>query len=219
MGFLDWFRRPPPIDDRPALVEFLDSRAAFLTQKGIFDFSRAAAGPSFSSLIKEAAFAAAVDEARWKSYPLVLSCVVEMVDGVLRPLAQGAMPLAEALQASAFEIIDRYPVPKPIEPAAWAEARAALGLRIIHIALHPPKRVKDIPLQIAPQFYDNLPIHQRSARKRQRDRDKQPAHQSDQHARGIRRSRKRRSAGEGAWGRGRRRFGPPRRIGATWSTG
>lgn len=103
----------------------------------------------------------AVDEARWKSYPLALSCVVEMADGVLRPLAGGAMPLAEALQAAAFEIIDRYAVPKPIEPAAWAEARAALGLRIIHIALHPPKRVKDIPLQIAPQFYDNLPIHPR----------------------------------------------------------
>ena len=161
MGFFDWFRRPPPIDNRAALVEFLDSRASFLTQKGIFDFSRAAAGPSFSSLIKEPAFAAAVDEARWKSYPLSLSCVVEMVDGTLRPLATGAMPLAEALQAVAFEIIDRYPVPKPIEPAAWTEARAALGLRIIHIALHPPKRVKDIPLQIAPQFYDNLPIHER----------------------------------------------------------
>lgn len=161
MGFLDWFRRSPPIDDRSGLVEYLDSRAAFLTQKGIFDFSRAAAGPSFSMLIKEATFAAAVDEARWKSYPLTLSCVVEMVDGVLRPLAKGAMPLAEALQAAAFEIIDRYPVPKPIEPAAWAEARNSLGLRIIHVALHPPKHVKDIPLQIAPQFYDNLPIHQR----------------------------------------------------------
>ena len=161
MGFLDWFRRPPPIDDHPALVEFLDSHAAFLTQKGIFDFSRAVSGPSFSSLVREEGFMAAVDEARWKSYPLTLSCVVEMVDGVLRPLAEGAMPLAEALQAAAFEIIDRYPVPKPIEPTAWAEARAALGLRIIHVALHPPKRVKDIPLQIAPQFYDNLPIHQR----------------------------------------------------------
>ena len=161
MGFLDWFRGSPPINDRAALVEYLDSRASFLTQKGIFDFSRAAAGPSFSQLIKEPEFAEAVDEARWKSYPLTLSCVVEMVDGVLRPLAKGAMPLAEALQAAAFEIIDRYPAPKVIEATAWTEARTALGLRIIHIALHPPKHVKDIPLQIAPQFYDNLPIHER----------------------------------------------------------
>jgi hypothetical protein len=161
MGILDWFKRPPPIDDRPALLEFIDSRAAFLTQKGIFDFSRAAAGPSFSQLIKEPAFAEAVDEARWKSYPLTLFCVVEMADGVMRPMATGAMPLAEALQAAAFEIIDRYPTPKSIDPAAWAEARAALGLRIIHVALHPPKYVKDIPLQIASQFHDNLPIHER----------------------------------------------------------
>ena len=161
MGFLDWFRGSAPINDRPALLEYLDSRASFLTQKGIFDFTRAAAGPSFSSLIKETAFAEAVDEARWKSYPLTLSCVVEMVHGVLRPLAKGAMPLAEALQTAAFEIIDRYPAPKAIEPAAWKESRDALGLRIIHIALHPPKHVKDIPLQIAPQFYDNLPIHER----------------------------------------------------------
>ena len=73
------------------------------------------------------------------------------------------MPLAEALQAAAFEIIDRYPVPEPIEPtASKRSACRTLGCGSSIIALHPPKHVKDIPLQIARwQFNDNLPIHER----------------------------------------------------------
>jgi hypothetical protein len=161
MGFLDWFRRPPRIDDRAGLTDYLDSRAAFVVQKGIFDFSRGAAGPHFSQLIKEPAYVEAVDEARWNSYPLALSAVVEMVHGVLLPAATGAMPLAEALQGVAFAIVDRYPVPQAIGAEAWAAARAELGRRVIHIALHPPKAVKDIVLPIADQFFANLPIHQR----------------------------------------------------------
>ncbi len=160
MGFFDWFRSPPPIADRPALIEHLDSRAAFIVQKGIFEFSRAAAGMMFISLLKERAFADAVDQARWKSYPLGLLMVTEMVHGVLRPAATGAMPLAEALQQAAFTVIDRYPVPKPLGAEAWAAARANLGRRVIHIALHPPKAVKDIPIPMADQFFLNLPIHE-----------------------------------------------------------
>jgi hypothetical protein len=161
MGIFDWFRRPPPIDDRPGLLEFLDTRAAFLAQKGIFDFARATTGPHFYGLIKEKAFAEAVDRARWKSYPLTLSTVVEMVDGTLRPSAMGPMPLAEALQGAALEIIDRYPVPAVVGPDAWSAARDELALRVIQIAMHPPKAVKDIPFPIADQFFRNLPIHER----------------------------------------------------------
>jgi hypothetical protein len=161
MGFLDWFRRAPPIDDRSSLLEFLDTRAAFLVQKGIFDFARATTGPHFYGLIREKAFAAAVDQARWKSYPLTLSIVVEMVDGALRPSAIGAMPLAEALRAAALDVIDRYPAPKAIGAEAWLAAREELALRVIQIALHPPKPVKDIPFPIADKFFANLPIHER----------------------------------------------------------
>jgi hypothetical protein len=161
MGLFDWFRSPPPIVDRPALVDYLDTRAAFIVQKGIFEFSRAAAGMMFSSLIKEQAFIDAMDQSRWKSYPLGLAIIAELVHGVLRPEAAGAMPLAEVLKVAAFEAIDRYPVPKPIGAEAWAEARDTLGQRVVHIALHPRKAVKDIPIPFADQFFANLPIHER----------------------------------------------------------
>jgi hypothetical protein len=164
MGFFDWFRRPPQINDRPGLLDFLDSRAAFLTQKGIFDFVRATSGPAFSGLIKERAFSEAVDRARWKSYPLSLAMVTEMVHGALRPAASGAAPLAEALQGAAFAVIDRYPVPQAIGADAWAAARAELGVRVIHIGLHARKAVKDIPAPVANEFFVNLPIHERLRR-------------------------------------------------------
>jgi hypothetical protein len=164
MGFLDWFRRPRPIDDRAGLIDYLDTRAAFLTQKGIFDFVRATSGPAFSGLIREAAFSQAVDRARWKSYPLSLAMVTEMVHGVLRPAATGAGPLAEALQTAVWAVIDRYPMPQPIGIAEWAAARAELGVRVLQIGLHPRKAVKDIPAPLAPQFFVNLPIHERLRR-------------------------------------------------------
>jgi hypothetical protein len=164
MGFLDWFRRPPPIDDRPGLIDFLDTRAAYLTQKGIFDYVRATSGPHFRGLIGEPAFATAVDKARWQSYPLSLSMVTEMVHGVLRPAASGAVPLAEALQAAALVVIDRYPIPQAIGAEAWASSREELRLRLLHIGLHARKAVKDIPAPFAQQFFINLPIHKQMRR-------------------------------------------------------
>jgi hypothetical protein len=41
MGFFDLFRRAEPIADRKAFMDFLDTQAAFLAQKGMFEYSRA----------------------------------------------------------------------------------------------------------------------------------------------------------------------------------
>jgi len=41
MGLLDFFRRPPPIRDVEALADFIDRNAAFVVQKGIYEYSRA----------------------------------------------------------------------------------------------------------------------------------------------------------------------------------
>jgi hypothetical protein len=160
MGIFDWFKRDGPIADRTALIDFIDTRAAYIVQKGIFEFAHACTGLSFASLMKEQPFVDAMDEARWRSYPLGLFVVTEMVDGVLRPLANGAMPLAEALRGAALAAFDRYPVPAKLGADFWMTAREALGQRVMGIALHPPKAVKDIPLAVANQFHANMPIHQ-----------------------------------------------------------
>jgi hypothetical protein len=159
MGLLDWFKRSPPIAHRAELVEFLDTRAAFLVQKSIYDFAHACTGMSFARLMQERPFVEALDEARWRSYPLGLSVIAETAHGVLRPVADGAMPLAEALREAAFDAFDRYPVPAMLDSETWAGERADLGQRVLGIALHAPKAVKDIPFAVSEQLYNNLPIH------------------------------------------------------------
>ena len=84
MGLLDFLRRKPPIRDAAAVGTFIDENAAFLVQKGIYEYSRARAGHYAKVLFKEPGFHAAVEVSRWTAYPLGLAMVAEMVEGVLR---------------------------------------------------------------------------------------------------------------------------------------
>lgn len=161
MGLLDWFKRPPPITTRAALVDFIDTRAAFLSQKSIWDYARGRSGPYFSMMVKEKAFLEGVERARWKNYPYGLSILAEMVHGVLLPFSGAAVPLARALREMALDAFDRYPAPAALGAELWSEARKELAARIDQIALHTPKLVKDIPVAFAQVFFDNMPIHER----------------------------------------------------------
>ena len=87
MGLFELFRRRPPIRDAQALAEFIDRQAAFLMQKGLYEYSRARAGPYAKVLFRESGFQTAVEESRWRAYPLGLAMVAEVVEGVLRPHA------------------------------------------------------------------------------------------------------------------------------------
>lgn len=160
MGLLDMFRRPPPIGDVGALEEFLDSHAAFLVQKCVFEYSRARAGVFWEKLFKEPDFKAAVDVARWNGFPIALANVVEMVEGALRPTARDAeTELLERLVAIAEAVIHRYPVPEGESADFWVTRIAWLRERLAGIQLTPPKPVKDIPLDTARRMFDLMPIH------------------------------------------------------------
>ncbi|WP_436642547.1 hypothetical protein [Microbaculum sp. FT89] len=160
MGLLDMFRRPPPIDDVGALEDFLDTHAAFLVQKCVFEYSRARAGIFWEKLFKEADFKAAVDVARWNGYPIALGNVVEMVEGPLRPAVVGAeAELLRRLIGLAEAVIHRYPVPEGEASDFWVVKTAWLRDRLAGIQLAPPKPVKDIPLDTARAMFDLMPIH------------------------------------------------------------
>ena len=161
MGIFDWFRRAPPIADREALMEFMDTRAAFLTQKNIFDFTHALSGPHYAKLINEENFKQAVNNARWSSYPLVLSVVAEMVHVALLPRVKSSQVLADSLSSAALEIFDRYPVPEILGNEKWKALREKLEQRLRGITLHPPKQIKDIPMPIAKAVYNNFPFDER----------------------------------------------------------
>ncbi len=162
MGFLDYFRGPGPIRNAEELAEFIDKQAAFVVQKGIYEYSRARAGHYAKVLFKEPDFQAACDVSRWRAYPIGLAMVAEVVEGVLRPLAVGEEGRQrEALVSLVLAIFDRYPVPAALGDNAWTELRAELERRLKLVGFHPTKWAKDVPEQFAQSYFDLLPIHEK----------------------------------------------------------
>jgi hypothetical protein len=162
MGFFDIFRRPAPIRDEKALADFIDRNAAFLVQRGIYEYARARAGVYAKILFTEKAFLDAMEVARWQAYPLGLAMIAEMVDGVLHAEAgEGRRARLDELAALVLGVFDRYPAPKSLGAAEWAEARAELARQLARIGLHPPKAAKDIPEPFAERYFALMPIHER----------------------------------------------------------
>ena len=161
MGLLDIFRSRPPIRDHAELAQFIDENAAFLVQKGIYEYARARAGHYAKVLFKESLFAEAVERSRWTAYPLGLAMVGELVEGVLRPLAADAdrAQQLETLRGLVLSVFDRYPIPAVLGAASWSQMRIDLERRLQLIGLHPPKRAFEIPEPFARAYFDLMPIH------------------------------------------------------------
>lgn len=164
MALLGFFRRTPPIRTLKDLADFIDEQAAFLMQKGIFEYSRARAGPYANSMLSELDFQRSVEESRWKAYPLGLAMVGEMVEGVLRSHAGADQKERRALHDEFIDLVlavfDRYPVPPQIGEDAWRDARSELALKLDQISTHPPKRTIDIPEQYVKRYFEMMPIHE-----------------------------------------------------------
>lgn len=162
MGVLDWFRRAPPIADENALAEFIDSNAAFLVQKGIYEYSRARSGHYAKVMFGEQTFTDAFNRARWQAYPLGLAMVGELAEGVLRGIG-GADPKETSawVRDLVLSVFDSHVVPPQLGEQAWRQARADLALRLQHAGLHPPKRAMDIPETLAKTYFDLMPIHEK----------------------------------------------------------
>ena len=100
MGLFDFFRRRQSIRDASELADFIDRHAAFLVQKGIYEYSRARAGHYAKVLFAEPEFHDAVEQSRWRAYPLGLAMVAEVVEGVLRPYGSDRHRQLDALADS-----------------------------------------------------------------------------------------------------------------------
>ena len=156
------FQRRPPIRDLGALADFIDAQSAFITQKGIYEYSRARAGHYAKVLFAEEGFARSVEHARWQAFPLGLSMVGEMIEGVV---ASGAgaqrRQLLDRLTLVVLSVLDRYPVSPTIGEEAWQEARRQLAGRLDLVGGHAPKRVMDIPDPLAQAYFAMMPIHEK----------------------------------------------------------
>jgi hypothetical protein len=161
LRLFEFLRRRPSIRDPEALADFIDQRAAFLVQKGIYEYSRARAGHYAKVLFREAAFLEAVEQSRWCAYPLGLAMVGEVAEGVLRPYfhadrARGV----EAMREFILTVFDRYQSSAQVGEPFWREARAELSRRLELIGLHSVKRVIDIPETYVQAYFDLMPIHE-----------------------------------------------------------
>jgi hypothetical protein len=162
MGFFDLFRRKPPICDTAALADFIDANAAFVAQKGIYEYARARAGHYAKVLFSEQSFHDVAEQARWRAYPLGLAMVAEVADNVLHgsrdvERQRGLQKLREIV----LDIFDRYPPPAALDPQEWHDLRAGLAHRLDQLSLHPPKRAIDIPETYIQQYFDAMPIHEK----------------------------------------------------------
>lgn len=162
MGLLGFLGRRPPVRTLADLADFIDQNAAFLMQKGIYEYSRARAGHYAKVLFSEPGFRDAVEEARWRAYPLGLVMVGEMVDATLRPhSAHAPQDLSAALTRLVTSVFDRYPVPAILGETSWLQRREELVRLLAQVSLHAPKRVIDIPEQFAKQYFSLMPIHEK----------------------------------------------------------
>ena len=161
MGFFDIFRRPPRVNDIEALATFVDEQGAFVTQKGIYEFSRARAGHYAKVLFREQEFLNAADKSRWAAFPLGLNMVGEVVEGVLRRHArhEDRPAVRDGVVRLVMDVFDNYPVPAAIGAPAWRDARVELRRRLDGVSLHPVKLVKDVPEPFARAYFDLMPIH------------------------------------------------------------
>jgi hypothetical protein len=154
------FWRQPPIADLDELAAFVDAQSAFLVQKGIYEYSRARAGHYAKVMFNEPEFLEALERSRWRAYPLGLAMVAELVEGVLRGHAGGALaPHLDGWRRLVLTVFDRYAAPAALGALVWQEERINLDRRLQALGLHPPKRAIDIPEPYARTYWDLMPIH------------------------------------------------------------
>jgi hypothetical protein len=159
MPLLDLFRRRAPIRDPQGLADFIDQNAAFLIQKGIYEYSRARAGHYAKVLFAEKDFQAAVELSRWRAYPLGLAMIGEVVEGTMTSIGDtDRRERLRALTGLILSVFDRYPVPKEIGNDGWQSLRADLAAHLQGLTLHPPKPVMDVPAPFAKRYFDAMPI-------------------------------------------------------------
>lgn len=160
MGFFDFLlRRKPKIAGRESLVQFIDEQAAFLVQKGIYDYSRARSGHFSKIMLADPGFQSALNRSRWRAFPLGLAMVGEMVEATFSGHAGGdRRDLLDPLIKLILSVYDRYPRPEELSDEEWQAGRNDLLLHLERLSTHAPKRIIDIPVPFAERYFAMMPF-------------------------------------------------------------
>jgi hypothetical protein len=143
------------------LRDIMESRAAYLVQKSISEYTQARANMMFSTLLGEKVFQAAYDQARWRAFPAGMSMVAEVLMGRLIDAGhRDKAALATMLGAAMAQIVARYPVPQGAENTYWADATDAAVANLARAALGEPKSAHAVARPRAKEIFDALPVHE-----------------------------------------------------------
>jgi hypothetical protein len=154
------FRKEPVIASREALAGFIDSRAAFLSQKCVVEFCRVRSGVYWQKLFSEDEFRESLRVSCWNSYPPATAMIVEMVEGAIRPAAgirQRRLP--DALMQVVDDVFARHPVPAGAPDTFWTDARALVRERLDATQSGPPRPVRKVAEPMAKLIHKALPLH------------------------------------------------------------
>lgn len=160
MGLLDLFRPKPRIVDWRGLADFVSDHAAYIVNRSMYEYSRARAGPHSEKLFREKAFQAAIEECRWRAYPIGLETVAEYAQSRLRTTAPGR---DDAITTALVPVVDdglsRYPLPDGLHDTFWEEARESARARLWRARLAAPRSGFDIPSTRYDELFALMPIH------------------------------------------------------------
>lgn len=155
------FAGPKPVTTRDELVAFLDSHAAFVSQKCITEYCRSKAGVNWDKLMLEKEFLDVVNASRWQAYVHVLDDLMVMLEGRLRERFEGRFEeLANALVALESDIIKTHEIPI-IPEGGWSEHLHALKSRIGFMQEGPVHSSREIAKVSGEKLFMALPIHGR----------------------------------------------------------
>ena len=142
------------------LQDFLESRAAYLVQKSITEYSQARANMMFTSLLGEKQFQSAYEAARWTAYPAGLAMVAEVFAGQLRDRLGLNAAAAETLVAKLSDaIINKMAGHGPLTSEQWSAARKDIETVLARASLAAPRRTHPIAGDRSRIIFDALPFH------------------------------------------------------------
>ena len=142
------------------LRDFLESRAAYLAQKSISEYTQARANMMFSTLLGEKAFQDAYEKARWFSFPASLAMVAEALAARLRNMdISDTDSINVMLQSMANEIVSGYPVPAGGGADFWQMALLDLERDLHRAEMAAPHAIHLIPKARSREIFENLPVH------------------------------------------------------------
>lgn len=151
--------RHPAVADYAGLIDFMDSRAAFVSQKCVYEYCRARSGLNWEPLMREQAFVEALRQSRWDAYAAALGDLVVHLEGRLRPEdTRLHARLVDRLLVAAAEVLARHKTDSE-RPQGWGEEIALLRERLNQAQLGPPRPAAETARVGGKRIYETLPLH------------------------------------------------------------